>query len=229
MKFVDKTKKPVEGYFKIETYKDGVLIDTYEDNNMIMLNSKNTMRNAMAGQLTQDHADPANVVNVPIMINTFMLGTKGHVGDNILIPESFDYTKDGLFSMEPSDPGKIHPITWSTDANASPSSRYEGYDSTLNSGFGSGITMNLTTDSENKIIEYIFNIPESVGNDSGNAIAYTEAALYSNLGQIIDGTAVGDPNNAVVTNYGSIFAMRTFPAKIKDAATSFKITWRIIY
>jgi hypothetical protein len=73
---------------------------------------------------------------------------------------------------------------------------------------------------ENETIVYEFLIYEDSANNNGNPIAYTEAAFYSNVDQNL---GITDPE------YGKIFSMRTFPAKIKDASTQLKITWRIIF
>ena len=227
MIFEDHAKSPVEGYFKIEVFdKDGNVIDEFEQQNTIMLNSKNTMQYAMAGRTATDLSDPANPVEMPIMINTFMLGTKGHQGTNILIPRNFDYTMDKMFSF--TENGKVFPITFDKDGTVID----EGYDPTLPNSRNNGnttIRISLLTNNENKIIEYVINIDEQNGNDNGGPIAYTEAALHANLNQNIPGLGDAPGNPLTVNNYGEIWAMRTFPAKIKDSISSFKITWRIIF
>jgi len=219
----DTTKKPIEGYFKIEQFdKDGKLIDSWESSNLIMLDSKKVMRNAMRGLL----ANPEPIVNTNIHINTLVLGTAGHQNDNLLAPKNFQNDRSDLFCVELQN-GKAYPITFSAQGNILD----EGYDEDLpNSRLESStLTINNLSDSGNEIIEYVFEIPNANANDSGNPIAYTEAALHTNLNQIIPDLGVNPGDPLTITDYGDIFAMRTFPAKIKDYATSFKITWQIIF
>jgi hypothetical protein len=220
---VDHTKKPIEGYFKIEQFdKSGNLLDSWESSNLIMIDSKKVMRNAMRGLL----ANPEPAINTNIHINTFVLGTDGHQNDNLLAPKNFQNDRTDLFCVENQN-GKAYPITFGANGNIID----EGYDEDLpnSRNEASTVTINNLSDSGNEIIEYIFEIPSANANDSGNPIAYTEAALYTNLNQVIPniGSNPGDP--LVIQDYGDIFAMRTFPAKIKDSTTSFKISWRIIF
>ena len=74
---------------------------------------------------------------------------------------------------------------------------------------------------DNSTIQYIINITNANANgptSGSGAIAWTEAGLFSSEG-------VNDTNG---TN-GKIFAMRTFPAKIKENTTNFKITWKVVF
>ena len=219
----DITKKPIEGYFKIEQFdKNGKLLDTWESSNLIMLDSKKVMRNAMRGLL----ASPEPVINTNIHINTLVLGTAGHQQDNLLAPKNFQNDRTDLFCVEQQN-GKAYPITFGAQGNIID----EGYDEDLPNSRteASSLTINNLSDSGNEIIEYVFEIPSGNANDSGNPIAYTEAALYTNLNQVIPNLGTNPGDSLEVHDYGDIFAMRTFPAKIKDASTSFKITWQIIF
>jgi hypothetical protein len=219
-KMKDQYTKPVEGYFILEQLdKDGNVIDRYEDKNQIMLYSKRVMRNSIAGGLVPT-TSPGITNN--IHINTFILGTEGHL-DNLLVPKNFDYTRDQLFSDE--NNSKLYPITFRADGSII----NEGYDSALpnSAGDDSLITINYLTETNNEAVEYQIIIPTANANDTTQAIAYTEAGLYTNLNQDIPDLDVS--NDIIVPNYGDLFAMRTFPAKIKDTATSLSITWRIIF
>jgi hypothetical protein len=208
-KIVDTYAKPIEGYFTVELIDKNTneVIDKYESNNKIMRDAKVSMKHAMKGE-TVGSGDA-------IMINTLVLGTRGHDG-NLLQPKTFSYDLSDLFAVTESQP--VYPITFDrlgTIIN-------EGYDPSMP---GSGITpteLNIYTEtsSDNESIVYEFLISEDSANNNGNPIAYTEAALYTNVDQNI---GITDPD------YGRIFAMRTFPAKIKDASTQLKITWRIIF
>ena len=221
-------KNPIEGYFKIEQFdKYGNLIDSFEDKNMIMQSSKTIMRDAMRGE---SYTHP-NLASYPsqLHINTLVLGTEGHSGDNLLSPKTFDYTKTDLFSVESAN-GKTYPITF----NPTLSSNIvldEGYDGDLPNSRATTTEVTITkgSDSDNRYIEYTFIIPIDNANDGGGAIAYTEAALYANLNQNIPGLSNNPGDSLVINNQGTIFAMRTFPAKIKDTETSLRIIWRIIF
>jgi hypothetical protein len=218
----DYAPEPIEGYFKIQQLdKDRNVIDTYEDHNKIMIDSKKVMRNAMKGMVTT--TEPVIAQN--IHINTFVLGTQGHDG-NLLLPKTFQYDRSDLFSIEATN-GKVYPITFDVNGTIID----EGYDQDLPNAKieDSKVTIKDISEINNEAIEYTFEIPVENANDAGAAIAYTEAAMYTNQNQIIPGIG-GTPGNPInVVDYGDLFAMRTFPAKIKDATTSFLITWRIIF
>ena len=208
--FQDDFPRPVEGHFKIEVIdkKTQEVIDSYEEKNKIMLGAKVSMQQAMRGNATSS----GNL----IFINTFVLGTRGHENDNLLTPKDFNYNLSDLFAVQESAPA--YPITFDKYGNIID----EGYDPNLpNSAFtDTRVNIYEEADTDRRTIVYEFLIYEENANNNGNPIAYTEAALYTNLGQNID------PNNLA---YGTIFSMRTFPAKIKDNTTQLKITWRIIF
>jgi hypothetical protein len=208
-KLVDTYSKPIEGYFTIEVIDKNTneVIDKYEFSNKIMRDSKVSMRKAMKGE-TVGSGDA-------IMINTLVLGTRGHDG-NLLQPKTFSYDLSDIFAITENQP--VYPITFDRLGSII----NEGYDPSMP---GSGVTptiLNIYTEtsSDNESIVYEFIISEDSANNNGNPIAYTEAGLYTNVDQNI---GITDPE------YGRIFAMRTFPAKIKDASTQLKITWRIIF
>jgi len=226
----DIVKKP-KGYFKIEQFKNGELIDTFEDNNMIMIDSKGAMRDSIQG-IQKGTVNGDINTNGPIFINTFILGTQGHEIGNILEPKSFTYNRNDLFSIE--NNGQVYPITFEpTILPSAPGDNItdEGYDPNLTGSRteNSNVTVTSSDELENKVITYIFEIPEGNANDGGSVIAYTEAALYTNILQDIPGLGSTPGSSLTVNDYGSIFAMRTFPAKIKDTNSSLKITWRIIF
>ena len=207
----DTFKNPT-GYFSIEVNKNGKVIDKYEHQNQIMFRSKEIMREAMIGNLTN--------VGENIFINKFLLGNMGHEGDNILNPKNFDYTQEDLFSVEDQN-GLVYPIRWDASGNIVD----EGYDPDFPNTPTTDTTLTISRlfDNNNFVIEYKIVIPEENGNGPGNsAIAYTEAGMYANLTENNDNT---NPN----FDYGYIFAMRTFPAKVKDSNSSLTITWRIIF
>lgn len=230
----DITEKPTEGYFKLEQFKNGVLVDTWESKNKIMAQSKRSVAYSMAGT--------GNLTGIPVddepkYISSFALGTDGHTSGNLLAPKEFEYTRTKMFSEELSL--GFWPVTWNPEDIADPTGPpveadfvAEGYD--LNHpGAGSSATpttvdIGITEDTGTHTITYEIEVNEDTANGSGGAaIAYTEAALYSNMGRLQGTSGVGDQNDP--DNMGEIFAMRTFPAKIKDDTTAFKITWKIIF
>ena len=222
---IDNTKKPIEGHFKIETYKNGKLVDVFEDKNMIMKGSKLSVRNAMAGDLTGT-LSPTEYEG-SIKMATFVMGDMGHITDNLLMPKGFTYDRNDLFSFE--DPnGKTYPISFRDDGTGTILID-EGYDKRnwdpdVNSS--SSVQINKLTGTETEEIEFIVDIPETTAVPSGGVSVFTEAALHTNLGMnIID---IGG-TNPTINSFGTIFAMRTFPAKVKTPDTAFRIIWKIIF
>lgn len=215
---VDTTKKPTEGFFKIEQFdKDNNLIDSYEDQNMIMRDSKRSVAYLTNG------AYPDAVNNM--YINAFVLGNKGSVEGDLLTPKSFSFERTGLFAQSTTG-GVTYPIVWNPklDPNQNPitastASKYvvsEG--STVLPSVTNDSTVDITIEDDSTIV-YVINISNANANGSGEgAIAWTEAGLF---------TAEGTNDTSGIG--GKIFAMRTFPAKIKENTTNFRITWKIVF
>ena len=223
MKLEDKMNKPTEGYFKLECLdKDGNVIDVFEEKNMIMFNSKSSVANSTIGNFP-----PVD------FIDKIVLGDRGHeVGTgNLLIGRDFGYQRDKLFAEEENGNTYVivfNPLTRGGDGSIN-EIRYEAY----HEGFAQKTVVvqnkakvwakiiNIST------IEYQIEIDPSNANGPQGVQAWTEAALFTQREEspeYWDGNApVGTPKN------GKIFAMRTFPAKIKEPTTTFRITWRIIF
>lgn len=230
----DNIKKPVEGYFKLEVYKHGILVDTYEDHNKIMMFSKRVMAHSMGGA---EMNNGLAVDDEPKYISTFALGTDGHQAGNLLAAKSFEYTQTKMFSE---DLGLgFWPVTWnpenivnSASPGAKPTFIAENYDPNHpgSSGTPTDVKISVDAGTEEYTITYTFEVPEDTASGTaGIAIAYTEAALYSNMGRLQGLGGQGSNQQDDSDNMGTIFAMRTFPAKIKDDTTAFTITWRIIF
>jgi hypothetical protein len=207
---IDKTIQPTEGHFKLEQLdKYGNVLDVFEHKNMIMKQSRRTVAHSTAGHTAYD-----------TYINKFVLGTKGHVQGNILEPRDFDYDKNYLFSQE--EGAYYYPITFDpTTINASTGKMDvvdEGYDSNDIPTVKSDVYLNLLDDQST--LEYFIYIPLDNANGSNGITAYTEAALFT----IEEEDLTANPKKL-----GRIFAMRTFPAKIKENAVTFRITWKIIF
>lgn len=201
----EKSMKPTEGFFKIEQFSDGELIDVFEDQNLIMRDSKRTVAYLTSG------AYPDGVTDM--FIDTFALGTGGTVDGDLLSPKSFDFERPNMFSEAEGKP--TYPITWN------PKTILPSGDVTVTSE-GSVQIPSITNDSTVSIniendstIVYVINISNANANGVGDgAIAWTEASLY---------------NAEEYGNYGRNFAMRTFSAKIKENTTNFRITWKIVF
>jgi len=221
---IDNTKKPIEGHFILETYENGKLVDIFEDKNMIMKNSKLSVRNAMAGDSTGTISPTEYEGNIKIA--TFVMGDMGHVTDNLLIPKSFTYDRNDLFSFEDAL-GKTYPISFRDDGTGVIITD-EGYDKRNwnPNNTPSTVQINKLTGTETEEIQYIFEIPETTAVPSTEVSVFTEAALYTNFDMnVID---IGGAN-PTINSYGTIFAMRTFPAKVKTPQTAFRIIWKIIF
>jgi len=223
MKIEEKMSKPTEGYFKIECLNgNGDIIDSYEEKNMIMFNSKSSVANSTIGGFP------------PIdFIDKIVLGDKGHeVGTgNLLIGRDFGYERTNLFAEEELGNTYVivfNPLTRGGDGSIN-DIRYEAYH-TGNSQKTQVIQnkakvwakiINLST------IEYQIEIDPSNANGPSGVQAWTEAALFTKRTESPEyensTPPVGTPKN------GKIFSMRTFPAKIKEPTTTFRITWRIIF
>lgn len=223
MRLEDKTNKPAEGYFKLECLdKDGNVIDSFEQKNMIMFNSKPTVAYSTIGMYPDVD-----------FINKIVLGDRGHeVGSgNLLIGRDFGYQRTELFAEEENGNTYVivfNPLTRGGDGTIS-DIRYEAFhegSSTKtvvlqNKAKVSAKIINTST------IEYQIEIDASNANGPNGVQPWTEAALYTKREESSEYENGQSP--AGKAKNGKIFAMRTFPAKIKEPTTTFKITWRIIF
>ena len=148
----------VYGLFKIESFKQGKLIDTIEQKNLIMDLARNQFAKFCGGIVT----DP---------INKLVLGTQGHVGSDTDTPktstEGFISSRTNLFSE----------VSGTNHVN------FENFSFTPNGISGSTVTCTdgvstANISSLNNIATFIVDIPENVGNGTGS-ITFTEAALYT--------------------------------------------------
>jgi hypothetical protein len=199
------------GYFSIKQLdKNGILIDFYEEKNLVMDTARANMAELIGG--VSSAGDP---------INQFVIGTKGHMGTDILdyqqVGETdtskpsgnqlFDATRTALFSEViaasinyriPFDASGIADIT----VNGSGTHYIAGV-----AGSTDAAVNTIRRVVADKTVTYTITIPVTNANDS-SAVAYTEAGLYA-------GT--------------ELFAMKTFPARVKEDTSQFVITWSIIF
>jgi hypothetical protein len=201
----------VRGYFKIESLdKNGNIIETYEDNNLVVLSARKYMAKVIAGQVT-------NAVG----ISRFVIGTDGY-GSDVMTPlavgdsfkkgnqtEVFDENRTQLISQALND------YYYTVDFSSPDSNGNE----TNVSGIGNGEKNASTSPTVNvsvsgTVLTYVITLPVDVANGSGtSSIAYTEAGLFfKSSGSAYD-----------------MFAMKTFPVKAKDSTVEHKITWTIYF
>lgn len=201
--------KPTEGFFKIEYLdKDRNVLFTHEQQNMIMEKSKESVASATAGIVPQTD-----------YINKFVLGNAGHEENNFLIAKSFPFTRTRLFAEDRNSiSDKIYPIIFDPLSIAGDYyAPVTGEDEdNLVKATPSTVRVKIIS---NSTIEYTFEIPDANANGTG-VEAWTEAALHTKTGEVI--------NTNPITS-GNIFAMRTFPAKIKENTSLFRITWKIVF
>lgn len=210
MSFKDNVKmNNVNGIFSIKSIDlNGNVIDEYIENNLIL----NTARNSMAGLV-------GGVTGSNGPINRFVMGTSGHMDNDTDIPVTegeerspdggvFDSARTNIYSEALSK--TMYMIDF--DLRSSESTHAEaGIPGEKRIGSGNWITdaetNNIIRKVEGRTLVYTITIGEHNANpvDPG-VIPYTEAGLYS-----------GD----------NLFAMKTFPQKLKDDTVAFIITWTI--
>jgi len=202
-----KDKVDFIGHFGIKMYKKDGSIEEYEDKNLIMDKARWNMAELVGGWSA---GEP---------INQFVLGTEGHVGDDILDykkvgSDGFDSTRTNLFSESSGAQHYIIPFTTSGGDTIEST----GNDKTVNvdTAYNSDITDTKESCTVRRTVSertctYVITVPDASGNNSDSAtsvIAYTEAALYAGP---------------------DIFSMKTFPARVKEDTVKFEITWSIIF
>lgn len=198
---------------------EGKVLDEYTEKNLIMDAARTNMAQLIGG-VTSGTSTTAGYA-----INQFVLGTKGHVGTNILDyqkvgetdtskpagDQSFDSTRTDLFSQAIAGSTNYRmPFTPSGDSDitvASSGTRYTANTAATAAETGNTIRRVVS----NRTVTYTITIPAANAN-SGDpvnpVVAYTEAGLYA-----------GD----------ELFSMKTFPARVKEDTVSFEITWSIIF
>ena len=192
----------VRGEFSIILEKEDGSIEKYEEKNLIMDLARETMAELIGGW-----SDGS-------AINKFVLGTLGHIDDDILnykrVGENgFDTTRTQTFAEADSS---ANYFTFGFDVRSSSSSASDtdkGY--MRKQSKDDGVDCDVSREVSGRTVTYTFDIPkEAANNDSSDndTIAYTEAAMYA-----------GD----------KIFSMKTFPARVKESSVSMKIIWSIIF
>jgi len=155
----------VHGYFKIEAIKDGKVIDTFEQKNLIMDEARKTFAKYLAN------------INATPVIDRFVLGTEGHIGaedadgGDLLAPKTeangFTADRDMLFSE-------------STGANGT---NYEDIRFTVTGVSGDTVTADdekstVKTTVTGTDVTYEIMIHNDACNGTGTII-FTECAFYT--------------------------------------------------
>jgi hypothetical protein len=164
----DKYSTIAKGFFKIETLdSSGVVIDSFEEDNLIMDLARTNMCELVAG-----------VTPAGSPINKFVLGTAGHIGTDILAPrtstEGFTSSRTSLFSqgtVPTPQSTVIYPITFTGTGSASGEREVT---SEPDSGLGSST---VTVTQVGTTVTYEIFLPAQVANNTG-IVAYTEAGFY---------------------------------------------------
>jgi len=197
---ISDTINPIRGYFKIETLKDGKVIDTEENHNLIMNSARCSFANLLGGIAGQS------------IINRFVMGTKGHVDDDVLIPKTalhgFNANRVDLFcGTDMATKGESwNELTFTPSSSISNTKAVDIADGASNSSTADVIVTGC--ESGQPSITYIFNIAQDAFNGTGQGVVYTECALFTDT---------------------KIFSMKTFKGKIKEPSVAFRITWQILF
>lgn len=188
------------GHFSMKIFKADGSVEVYEDKNLIMDLARSNMAELVGGY------------DIGLPINRFVIGTKGHVGTDILDyiqvgTSGFETTRTQLFSEELSEFNYQIPFDCTGATATVLDDAAEGY---IDGDAGNTQTCKVQRTVSDRTVTYIITIPDNAGNASGESpvVAYTEAALYA-------GT--------------DIFSMKTFPARVKEDTVKFEITWSIIF
>jgi hypothetical protein len=196
------------GDFSINQYNaNDELISSYSDKNLIMDAARKNMAELIAG-----------LANGKV-INRFILGTRGHVGTDLLTPKTvggsytegiFDSTRLSLFS-EVAPAGTPY---WFVDFTPSPLGGAATIADVTNV-VNTSETLNDVAVSiavSGKETTYTITVPVTSANNPAGPVAYTEAGLVSVSGGDVD-----------------LFSMKCFPARVKEDTVKLIIVWKIIF
>jgi len=198
MNLLDKQSE-IKGYFKIELRKKDGSVEVYEDNNLIMDTARTNMAQLVGGY------------SVGSPINKLVLGTKGHIGTDLLTFKpvgsyGFESTRTQLFSEESGD------YSYEINFNTTSSNPTQTDSLAIGEMQGSGVTAFclVTRTVSDRTVKFEFTIPADAGNpiDGSNAIGYTEAGLYADE---------------------LLFSQKTFKIQAKDETSEIYISWTILF
>lgn len=196
-----KDRVPVRGHFKLETFdKDGNLLDTVEQHNLVVLGARLHFMKLIAGAYDSNK-----------IINRFVLGTDGVAGEDSIPKSEEDGLKATLTDLfcKTTDSSK-RSITYE-EINFTPSTNEDITDaSNIQDGSNNTSTVKVIVDetSTEPSITYVFSIPSDAFNGKNDYMKFNEAGLFA-----------GD----------TLIAIRTFKTKAKDSSVSMKVTWSLIF
>lgn len=217
MNMIENVSK-ARGEFTLICYKDGKVVDKFEDKNLVVNDARVSMSTLLSGK------------NGALGITSFVLGTKGHneTSGDILTPKAvgqdgYDETRTQLFSEEQGSPF-YYTVKWEQGRLLNAQDQPVNFTSDVVEFIAKGQKKNQTGSEsqaenaripvkitlQNNAVQYEFEIPESAANgmDGQSVVAYTEAGLKCG---------------------NKLFSLKCFASKVKTIDTKFKIIWKIIF
>lgn len=199
------------GVFSIKSFdKNGDVIDNYEEKNLIMDEARRNMAQLIGGVTAVGDTDGRH-------IDSFVLGTKGHNGTNILDfiavgDAGFTSARTSLFSEATANDINYKIGFDSTGGMDKTDTVAQGRQYTgPSAGSIDPVKNTVRRVVSDRTVTYTVTIPATNGNSgdpSNTVVAYTEAALYAG---------------------SEMFSMKTFPARVKEDTVKFEINWSIIF
>ena len=205
------------GEFGIYSYNSkNELIDSYEENNLIVYGARSVMAKVLGS-----FSNGSSACDMLNPINMLVLGTRGHVGTDILHPVMVGemHSDLGLFTPERTELYSEQTQEFNYHVTFNPAGGMVVEDIELPGTMYNNGVPGITDPSLNSakreiigdfgnVVRYTITVEQDCGNIPGVPVAYTEAALYA-----------GD----------TMFAMKTFPARVKEDSVKFVIIWSIIF
>ena len=229
----ERVKKTIQGHFKIQVIEDGVVIDSYEDYNKIVVWVYNLFGRSVYGYQPPDIDE--------YRIQAFAIGTDGATADGIIKDIANDQKKmysEINFWDNPNYTGEernayVYQATFTKPGTNDPHFAYKINEGATYPAWGLGSPKDYRGEAYNEedSLEGCLSIRRSFQNSvlkqeiylgklAGNghpmweeAPEFSEAALY-----MPEGTASGD-------SLGTMFSMKTFPKMKKTDACVIKINW----
>ena len=153
------TFKKIKGYIKVEAFDaQGVVVDTFENHNLIMDTAGISMAELIAGVSSANDFDK------------FVIGTDGHIADDLTNLRTVTSDMTELFSETS---GKyFYPVEFTNPGSSG------GGCAVADPAGSEGVTVTLSQSAGN--VTYVITLPEGAANDIDNegVSPFTEAALY---------------------------------------------------
>lgn len=154
----------IKGQITIECRdSNGIVIDRYENHNLIMDAARVAMAKMTAG------------ISSASEINKFVIGTQGHVGSNYLQPKTSADGFIGSLTKLFSETSAAYNYQISFDTPGTESGSCLVTSETDATSEPSKVSLVYT----DKSVEYTIEIFENTANNTGTPVVFTEAALYA--------------------------------------------------